>query len=593
MPLDDNTAFSTNRIRFRDKRMIIFMVIIITGLTLSVNLLLSVGETSEGYSHLRTANEHLNASRDLQIEYDKTLAAIMNFMFLGSEETWNTATEQTNKLLVRAGKLHHTSEHAHDHSHDLHSQNELVNEIESKIGEYISKLPPLRTIRQDFRGVVEGVVTSNIRQSSQHYRVISGMGNAIEILSQDEPIQHDLIIPLQAAQSRWLRIITEFRALLLLRSSRTEQSTLLHVEQFVKQWNEIINNTDQFTLDVQAILQDVDEGQKAWIKSLPLVLNIHMGKRWRRDLRYLEENLNPISDQMLLLLNQYDLSITEHIKETTEEILALEKRNVFRVFIVMALIVTFSLIMLFIYKRLLAAQQRKRMDAERINEMKTEFLSTVSHELRTPLNAIMGFGQLLEMDLESTLSKQQKSNVTEINLASTHLLHLVNEILDLSAIESGNINLNIQKVDVCQVLRESVSLSKNMAEKHNVHISNQATNKVECYVHADAVRLLQIFLNLISNAIKYNTDGGDVLIAISPKQNMTRINISDTGVGISNNDLERLFQPFERLGKPKEIEGAGIGLMVTKELIESMNGRIGVNSTPGKGSTFWVELVTA
>ena len=323
------------------------------------------------------------------------------------------------------------------------------------------------------------------------------------------------------------------------------------------------------------------------------MINVHLGKRWRTDLRYMDEHLNPIGEKILSSLNAYELNVAEYIETTTNEILALEKKNIIWVFVIMGLIITFSMTMLLIYTRLLAAQQRKRMDVERINAMKTDFLSTISHELRTPLNAIIGFSQLLEMNIDQTLTEQQKLNINEINIAGNHLLHLVNEILDLSAIDSGNINLNMQSVNLCEVLGEAVSLSSTMAEKLDIKINNKISCSTICKVNVDPVRLRQVLLNLISNAIKYNIKGGMVTISVEAKKNMYRINIADTGIGITKQNLTKLFQPFERLGQPNEVEGAGIGLMVTKELVESMHGKIGVISKLDKGSTFWVELVAS
>ncbi|MCK4742425.1 MAG: HAMP domain-containing histidine kinase [Sulfuriflexus sp.] len=570
-----------------DKRLIIFVVIIVVGLIVSANLLLSVGKTSKVYLQLDTANQLLRTTQEFQIQYDEAHAAITTFMFLGSNDTWEIAVQQTAKLSGNAEKLYTLSNTQND------MQQALVENIEMQVEMYIKNLAPLRKIRQDYRGVIEGVVTSNINQSAQHYRIMASLSNAIEALSQDDTWNKDLIIQLQSAQNRWLRVITAFRALLLLRSKQSEQATLIHVEQFKKEWNEILRHIDDFDIEIQPFIIIADKNQKEWISSLPQVINTHLGKRWRRDLRYMEKNLRPISEDILLSLNNYSLGLAKHIEKTANEIVGLEKQNLIAIFVVMGLIVAFSLTMLLIYTRLLKEQHRKRIDAEHINNMKTEFLSTISHELRTPLNAILGFGQLLEMDPDTTLTEQQRTNVNEINIAGNHLLHLVDEILDLSSIESGNINIQMQKIDLVKILDESISLSKPMASKYGVHINIKTVKYIEYHINADPVRLRQIFINLISNAIKYNKKDGDILISLENKGKMTRINISDTGCGISKKDIEKLFQPFERLGKTNATEGAGIGLMVTKELVESMGGNIGINSKPGKGSTFWVELISA
>jgi len=584
-----NNKSNPERIRYADiidKRLMMFVLVVIIGLVLSSNLLLSVGKTSKFHDKLRVANALLISTQEFQIQYDVARAAITTFMFLGSDETWETAARETNKLYIHAEKL------IKSNSTQVNIKKELVNDIKNKVNDYISNLPPLRKIRQDERGVIEGVVNSTTRQANHNYQVIAGLGNAIEILLQEDEPDKDLIILLQIAQNRWLRLVTEFRALLLLRTSRTQQATLMQVEQFKKIWNDVLIRVDEFDLLIQDQIMTVDNSQKTWINALPKIINTHLGKRWRRDLRYMDDNLNNIGSQILTSLNTYELELAVYIEATTNEILALEKKNIIWVFIVMGLIITFSLTMLLIYTRLLAAQQRKRMDVERINTLKTEFLSTISHELRTPLNAIIGFSQLLEMNLDKTLSEQQKLNVNEINVAGTHLLHLVNEILDLSAIDSGNINLNMQKTNLCKVLSESISLSSTTAEKFGVQIENQISYSDNCIVNADPVRLRQVLLNIISNAIKYNTENGRVSISVESHGSMFRVRVKDTGIGITKQNIEKLFQPFERLGQPNDVEGAGIGLMVTKELIEKMGGKIGVNSKLGKGTTFWVDLAT-
>ena len=593
MPSKKTSSYSSSfrKISFIDKRLAAFVIITIAGLIISANLLLSVGKTSKVYLQLETTNQLLRTTQEFQIQYDVAHAAITDFMFLGSDDTWDIAEQQTKALSDNAEKLYIPSHAQND------MQQALVENIRMQVKMYIQNLAPLRMVRQDYRGVIEGVVNSNINQSAQHYRVMSNLSNAIEVLSQNNTENKDLIIKILSAQNRWLRTITAFRSLLLLRSEQSEQATLIHAEQFKKEWNEVLRHTNGFDIEtdieIKHFIITADKNQREWLASLPKVINTHLGKRWRRDLRYMEDNLKPISKDILLSLNNYNLGLAKHIEETATEIVDLEKQNIIAVFVVMGLIIVFSLTMLLIYTRLLKEQHRKRIDAENINNMKTAFLSTISHELRTPLNAILGFGQLLEMNSEATLTEQQKANVNEINVAGNHLLHLVNEILDLSSIESGKVSIQMKKINLIEILDESISLSKPLASKHDVHINIKTIKGIDFYVHADPVRLRQIFINLISNAIKYNKKNGDVLISIESKEKTTRINISDTGFGISKQNIKKLFQPFERLGKTSEVEGAGIGLMVTKELLNSMGGSIGVNSKPGKGSTFWVELASA
>ena len=235
---------------------------------------------------------------------------------------------------------------------------------------------------------------------------------------------------------------------------------------------------------------------------------------------------------------------------------------------------------------------KARDEAERANKAKSDFLSSMSHELRTPLNAILGFGQMLEMS-RSTLSDIQNSNVQDILDAGHHLLNLINEVLNLAQIESGKTELSIEKTDVSEILYECKQLISSSIEKRNIEFVDNVSEH-QHLVMADFMRLKQIFLNLMSNAVKYNVASGRLVID-SKKVNCHRIRIcvTDTGQGLTDNEISRLFNPFERLNIKSNVEGTGIGLTITKHLIELMGGEIGVESTLGKGSTFWIELKCA
>lgn len=228
--------------------------------------------------------------------------------------------------------------------------------------------------------------------------------------------------------------------------------------------------------------------------------------------------------------------------------------------------------------------------AEEANLAKSEFLSSMSHELRTPLNAVLGFSQLLEVD--ATLNEKQQQKVAYIISAGDHLLMLINEVLELEQIERGRIQLFMEAVDSGEVLQECANLIQSLAEKHHVKMENQVTPNSVPAVWADKIRLKQVLLNLISNGIKYNREGGRVTVSCEDNgEGILRISVSDTGLGIPEEKIGDLFEPFSRLGAEKsDVEGTGIGLTITQHLVKLMGGELGVETTQGDGSTFWVEL---
>ena len=228
-------------------------------------------------------------------------------------------------------------------------------------------------------------------------------------------------------------------------------------------------------------------------------------------------------------------------------------------------------------------------EAEAASFAKSEFLSNMSHELRTPLNAILGFAQIIELD-NSKLDDTDKSNVREILDAGYHLLNLINDVLDLARIESGKLEVAIEETHVDTIVKESLALIKNQAEENRVNIIDDISNNGYS-VHADPIRLKQVLVNLLSNAVKYNSENGSITIEGTLIGNQyLRISISDTGAGLTKDEVGNLFVSFERLNKIENVEGTGIGLVITKHLVELMDGKIGVVSKPGVGSTFWIEL---
>ena len=230
---------------------------------------------------------------------------------------------------------------------------------------------------------------------------------------------------------------------------------------------------------------------------------------------------------------------------------------------------------------------REKEEAERANRAKSEFLSRMSHELRTPLHAILGFAQLMEMDHQSP---DNAESVAHILRAGNHLLELVNEVLDLARVESGKLALTPEPVSVRATLAETLSLVKPLADERGVRLEPLAGD-LDCEVLSSVRRFKQVILNLLSNAVKFNHEGGSVAVSCAQTGDCLRIKVADTGRGISAANMAKLFVPFERLDVGDTvIEGAGLGLSLSKHLVEAMGGRIGVESEPGKGTVFWVEL---
>ncbi len=238
--------------------------------------------------------------------------------------------------------------------------------------------------------------------------------------------------------------------------------------------------------------------------------------------------------------------------------------------------------------------------AEKASTAKSQFLSSMSHELRTPMNAILGYSELLKEDLGVPLEEFELEHVEDMQQyvghilhAGWHLLELINQVLDLTRIEAGNLDVTIEKAELIELIKECVNFVAPQAEKHTITIDNTTNELPPQYALIDQGRLKQVIINLLSNAVKYNRDGGHVSLHLTqPDMKYIRLEIKDTGVGMTPEQQNKVFDPFTRLSGLNLIEGTGIGLTITKRLLDIMDGRIGVESEINEGSTFWIELPT-
>jgi PAS domain S-box-containing protein len=230
--------------------------------------------------------------------------------------------------------------------------------------------------------------------------------------------------------------------------------------------------------------------------------------------------------------------------------------------------------------------------AERANQAKSEFLSRVSHELRTPLNSILGFAQLMAMDHDHALQPEQLRRLAGVQRAGSHLLDLIDEVLDLTRIERGSVDLPLQAVDLAAALAAALRLLQPLAARHGVELPDEPL--VSCWVQAEGRALEQVLMNLLSNAIKYNRAGGRVLLALATEASRVQLSVIDEGEGLTPSQQAQLFQPFNRLGaERRRVEGTGLGLVIARELTLAMEGRLEVKSVPGQGSRFTVVLRAA
>jgi len=230
--------------------------------------------------------------------------------------------------------------------------------------------------------------------------------------------------------------------------------------------------------------------------------------------------------------------------------------------------------------------------AERANKTKSEFISNMSHELRTPLNTILGYTQLLEIDHDKNLTDAQSSNIQHILNSGWHLLALINDVLDISKIEIGHLSLASTETNLNAVIKKAIELSENDASNKSISISYDNECQHKASVYADETRLKQVLVNILSNAIKYNVENGNVRISVNAEQDgVCKVTISDSGRGLPEDKIDNLFKPFNRLGlEDTSIEGNGIGLALSSQLIELMNGKIGAYNNEDEGASFWFTL---
>lgn len=325
------------------------------------------------------------------------------------------------------------------------------------------------------------------------------------------------------------------------------------------------------------------------------IVNTFMDQNDKDAIALLKDGSKPTQDEFV---NEFNKILSEKNREVDSIVKQAEQTNdeylALMIFIGSCAFVYLAIAFMYAYRYISKSEDnlKRTRDLEKSeNKYKTEFLSRASHELRTPLNAILGFVQVINMDEDTKLPEEYAIYFKHIERSGWQLLTLVDDIMDITRVCEGNISLNIETISLRETIATCFDTLSDIAKEHNVECRYLCEENIIGKIESDRTRINQILHNLISNAIKYNISSGTVTVIIKePNDDMVRIEIHNTGKGLTETNIEKLFKPFSSAGGANENDGRGIGLVLTKNLIECLHGHIGVESVPGISTLFWVEL---